>query len=144
MAKNKKVSYSNQPDFWDKNGIAHSFSDTDMMKDPKCTCHHEKSWCEVHMSTKKELPHETLIRMFEEMGAKVVTVKLTKAQQREWDKRDKEIEKFLEDKYRSQEEAKKCKMVFKSGIQAVQKTAVNVKLPKNWGKVRVGKCLVQF
>ena len=147
------------------------FSDTDMMKGPECTCHHEKSWCEVHMSTKKESPHDALIRLFEEMGCKFVTVKLTKKQQREWDKRDKEIEKFLEDKYTSQENAKKCKMVFKSGIRTVQtpasarrvaavkcanhgkvngntsskqKTAISVKLPKNWGKVRVGKCLVQF
>lgn len=118
-----------------------------------------------------ETATQALERMFKEMGAKVVTITLTKAQQREWDKRDKEIEKFLEDKYTSQENAKKCKMVFKSGIRTVQtpasarrvaavkcanhgkvngntsskqKTAISVKLPKNWGKVRVGKCLVQF
>ncbi len=97
---------------------------------PKCTCHHEKFWCEVHMSTKKESPQDALMRMFTEMGAVMVEVKLTKKQQREWNRRDKETQKFIDDKYKSQEAAKKCKMVFK--------------LPKNWGKVKVGKCLVQF
>ena len=172
----KQVSYSNQPDWGKGKGVVP----------------HECQHCKELHQKAMESSTDALSRMFKEMGAKVVTIKLTKKQQREWDKRDKEIEKFLADKYTSQENAKKCKMVFKSGTRTdrtpvkakpveVVKFAnpgkvngsINLKqkpvppenrqikegekmcncgnsksycrcLPKNWGKVRVGKCSVQF
>jgi hypothetical protein len=59
---------------------------------------------------------KNLIQVLEDAGYPMETYIFTKKELAYHKKLDREVEKFLREKYRSQKRAEKCKMVFKGKI----------------------------